>query len=288
MLKILKYTAYLTAIIFLLSCEDPVPNDYEKEYIVTAFLIVDKPLEEIIVMETQPLTETFNHDSSLVKDARVKISTETDSWLLSYRTGKKPGYFFPDTSVKVQPETKYSLEIILPDSTFLTGETITPPRFDWVVPPKDFIRYPSDTLNPPFIDTIVFSWQAVPDVEYYLIEALCLDTLDYGKYLSPPTTEINHRVYRPFASEESYRELSAWAFIPSTATPVVWNFFKWFGRHKAAVYAPDPNMLDWFRQYLFKSSYDPLLSTIEGGKGCFGSASMVQKEIFLLKNEPEE
>lgn len=286
-LRTIKLYALLifTFSFLLFSCEDPVPNDYKPDVIVEVFLIVDNPIENIIIMQTQPLTNTFIYDSSLISNAIVTISTKQDSWRLTLTDDNR--WHFPDTSVKILPETEYFLEIVLDDNRILTGTTTTPQRFNWRTPPKDFIQYPSDTTNMPFVDSLIFSWEAVAGMDYYLVAAVCLDTLEYGKYLPEPTDELNRRVYRFRTREESYLERSTWAFLPSTTTPIIWTFFKWFGKHKAAIYAPDPNMLKWFQQYLIKGSYDPLLNSINGGgKGCFGSASSVTKDVFLLKNQP--
>ena len=52
----LKYLIPLTFLTFFLSsCEDPIPSDYTPATLVEAVLIVDKPIEKIIVMKTQPL-----------------------------------------------------------------------------------------------------------------------------------------------------------------------------------------------------------------------------------------
>lgn len=272
--------------LFMISCEDPLPSDYKPDVIVEAFLIVDKPIENIVLMRTQPLNTKFNYDSSLITKAKVIISTESDSWELSFRYGEGPGWYFPDTTVKIKPETRYFFKAILDDNTVLTGETTTPKRFKWIIPLKDYMQYPKDSIGLPFIDTLVFSWEATPGTEYYLIKSKCLDTLNYGKYLTPPTSELNRRVFLENASEEYYLDDSAWGFIPSTITPIVWQFFKWFGKHKASVYSPDVNMLKWFQQYMIKGNYDPLLGCIKGGKGCFGSASEITKEFFIYKNQP--
>jgi hypothetical protein len=44
-------------------------------------------------------------------------------------------------------------------------------------------------------------------------------------------------------------------------------------------------MMEWLIQTM-SASYDPLMSSIEGGEGVFGSASTVKEKFFLYKNQP--
>jgi len=292
---LIKYSIYWKSglIIFLLgfllfvnSCEDPVPTDYKEEKYVEAFLLVGEPVKNIIVMKTQPVTVAFNYDSSLVHDAFVKIIDDEKEMILEFRDGKDAGYYFPDTTYLIKPETDYKLEIICCDNTVLTGETTTPAAFNWINPPKKQIQYPKDTLDLPFVDSLVFEWEGSRDIFFYMISVRCIDTLEYGKYLDPATEESNRRIGKPFSNDLRYRELSTWTFMPNTKTPVVWNIFKWFGMHEVSIYAPDSNFLNWALQYFISSNYDSRHNSINGGIGVFGSASVVRDTSFIIKNQP--
>ena len=271
--------------LILSSCEDPVPFDYVRETYVQAFLIVDEPIQNIAVMYSQPLNEVYNYNKSMVRDADVKIIGEDQEFVLSLSTDSSTGYFYADTSYKVKPKTKYKIEIKLKDGTVLTGETLTPDRFSWASKPPDLLQYPKDTLNLPQLDSVKLMWTKVPSVEFYLISIKCTDTLDYGKYLTPPTNEGNRRIERPWNQDNWFKETTNWALIPNTQTPIVWNIHKWYGRHQISIYAPDYNYLRWFIQVLAKNQYDPLLGSITGGIGVFGSASVIRNDYFLIKNQ---
>jgi hypothetical protein len=52
------------------------------------------------------------------------------------------------------------------------------------------------------------------------------------------------------------------------------------------VYVPDWNFLRWFLQAQTKGEADPLLSSVDGAIGYFGSASSIKFDFFLLKNQP--
>lgn len=270
--------------LILLACEDSIPTDYIPENIVEAILIVDEPIEKVIVMRTQPVNKTFNYDSSLIKDAIVRIIEADTNYLLSFRYGDNPGYYYSDTNYKIRPNTKYKLEIELSDGTVMKAETITPQRFNWIKKSDKYLQYPLDTIKLPARDTI--AWTTVPFCFYYAIAIKCLDTLEYGRYLYPEINELNRRVYSPFADDHRYKDVSSWAAVSNNKSSIVWNVFKWFGKNEVNIFAGDYNFIRWYIQSMSMSQYNELLGSIEGGKGAFGSVSAIRDTIVLLKNQP--
>lgn len=272
--------------LFIISCEDPVPTDYVEDFIVEGLLIVDDPIENITVMRSQPLTDIFNFDSAMVKDANVKIKGDDREFVLKYRTREDGGvgYYFPDTAYKIKSGVNYKLEITLPNGNFITGNTFTPTRTAWRYLPGKMVQFPLDTLNLSGRDSI--SWEKAPGFEFFMITIKCLDTLNYGKYLEPPTDEQNRRVYRPFGRQTGVIDPITIFPIPATETPIVWNAFRFFGSHRITIYVPDFNFLRWFLQAQGKGEADPLLTSVEGAIGYFGSASAIRYDFFLLKNQP--
>ncbi len=283
-----KYLIPITFLTFFLSsCEDPIPSDYIPATFVEAVLIVDKPIEKIIVMRTQPLNKPFDYNASLIDDAEVTIRTEGKEYNLVFRNDDNPGYYFPDTSEKVKPETTYTLEIKLKDGSIITGKTTTPKQTNWIYTPGDTVYYPKDTLKLAPVDSLRIEYAPVPNNMFYLLSVVCNDTLDYGKYLNPPTEEKNRRIIRPWNEDNDhyFYNLTNWTFLPTTKTPIVWTVFKWFGKHTVNIYVPDANYLNWFLQYIIKGSYDPQLSSVNGAIGVFGSVSEISHNFFLIKNQ---
>lgn len=269
----------------LIACGDDVPTDYKAENFVEAVLLVDHPIDNIKVLRTQPISSKFSYYQAFIKDAEVVIIGDNREMLLSFRDDSlNPRYYFGENDYLVKPSTKYRLRIKLKDGSILTGETTTPERSQWLQKPNTYIQYPLDSLNLPPSDTI--AWQKVPGFDYYMIAVVALDTLEYGKYLNPPTIERNRRIYKPYLEERFYKELSQSAFLPATRTPVVWSTFKWFGLHEVVIYTPDWNFTRWFLQNLSSSQLNPLLGSIEGGLGVFGTASVLRDTLVLLKNQP--
>ncbi len=279
----------LLAVVFLFSCEDLPPDKYVPKYYVEALLIVDKPIENIIIQQSQPVKDSFDYKGSLISDANVKITDdEGNEYVLEFRDTLKPGFYYPDTTVLVKPQKKYYLEITLPDGSIATGNTMTPRRFDWITPPKDTIQYPQDTLNLPAVDSIKFKWENVSPALGYLLTVTCLDTTGYGKYLTPPTEEKNRRIERPWDDEsDEYRDVANWIGpIPNNEVPVVWNGLKWYGLHNISLYVPDINFIRWFLQYQRSIFHESILTSVDGAIGVFGSASVLSKRAFVKKNQP--
>lgn len=271
-------------------CEDPVPTDYVPQYVFTGYLIVDEPIGGIILTQSQSPLDTFTYKRGEIGDAQIRISTDRDTFDLVFNpadTGFST-YSYPDTTAHVQPNTTYHMEARLPDGTVLRSETTTPARIEWVQAPREVLQYPTDTLNLPSPDSLKLIWTRAPGVSEYLISVQSLDTLNYGKYLDPPTTERNRRIERFFEDNAPrYNDIVRWGFLQNVEVNVVWVAFKWFGLHEVTVYAPDPAMLEWFKQLQFGGNqYQSLLSNIDGGLGVFGSASVARQQSFLVKNQP--
>lgn len=283
----MKFINILTILIISLtlsSCEDPAPSDYLPQYFVEGIIIANEPIQDIKLLKTQPVQESFDYEKALVRDAKVRISGDGRDFDLIIDPKGEMGYYYPDTSYKVKPNTTYRLNIETKDGTKLSGETNVPPTTKWIKRSSNPLQYPKDSLNLPATESI--AWEYVPNFYFYIISIKNLDTLEYGKYLDPPTQEKNRRTFRLNARETRYYDLTSWAFIANNETSVVWSVFKWFGLHETAVYVPDWNFTRWYLQVFAKGQYDPLLGSIKGGIGTFASASVIRDTVFLLKNQP--
>jgi hypothetical protein len=43
-------------------CEDAPPTDYVPEYVVQSYLLVDEPIQGVVLSRSQPVTDTFRVD----------------------------------------------------------------------------------------------------------------------------------------------------------------------------------------------------------------------------------
>lgn len=298
MKKIQSIIAMMLCGIFMAACEDTPPNDYTPENVVEAVLIVGQPIEGIKVYVSQPVIDTFRYENSIVKNADVKIIGDGKMLQLSYRDAKPGGeYFYSDTMYKVQPNTQYSIEVNVGGKKF-TGETKTPAQIAWVRQMRDTVYFPKDTIKLESPDSLRIEWTATPGVEEaYLASALCLDTLEYGKYLTPPTSEKNRRITATNnEADPRYNETARYGYVVGTKAPFFWYAYKWYGLHEYSMYAPDINYLNWMkltRVFGSNPQYDPNQGSIyvETGSGrrkafgVFGSASVVRQRVFLMKNQ---
>ena len=179
---------FISAISILISgCEDPVAFDYIPQYAVEAYLLVGKPIDNIMLTKTQPVADSFSYDNAIVKNAKVSIiQNSKDTITLQYRDSERGGeYYCADTTLLVQPKTRYDLLITTNDGAVITATTFTPNNISWIVPPQSVLQYPKDTINLTFNDSLSISWTQLSDIKEYLISISHLDTLEYGKYLDP-------------------------------------------------------------------------------------------------------
>ncbi len=282
-MKLLKYI--LISLVFLAACGDDVPTDYKPDVVLEAILLVGEPIQNIALLQTQPISSKYNHYKAFIKNAEVLVKADGQVFSLLFNYDSlKPGYYYPDVNYKVKPNTEYTIEVKLPDGKILSGKTTTPTEIYWQTRVNKTIQYPKDTINLPQSDSI--SWTRAPGFDYYIIAETCLDTLEYGKYLDPPTNEKNRRVYNPFINENRYKEQSVSGLIPNTKARIVWSAFRWFGKHELTIMAADWNLVRWYLQNLGVNSVNPLLGSVEGGIGVVGSAYAIRDTFMLLKNQP--
>ncbi len=283
----------LTAITVLAvtACEDQPPTDYLPVPYLEAYLLVDQPIDNIVVAISQPLTEAFDYASMMSADAEVVISANGVDYPLAYNVRDGVGsYRFPDTTYRVQPETRYSIRVRMADGTTMSAETTTPKKIAWTIPPRPVLQYPQDTTQLFSPDSLRIAWTAGNAAEF-IIRVTVLDTLGYGMYLTPPTAEINARTNNvPFEDPEDppFYTRTRWGFIQTNQAPTVWAAFRWYGRNEVAILAPDKALLDWFKatQWGGRSvEYRPEYSNVRGGIGVFGSASVAAQELFLVKRK---
>jgi hypothetical protein len=251
---------------------------------------VDEPITGVMITKSQPVADTFVYENSIVRDAKVHIiRDQKDTMKLQfYPSGRGGEYRLPDSTLLIQPSTRYDLLVVLPDGKRVTGTTYTPKRVEWINAPRSVLQYPVDTLNLIAPDSLSITWTPTDGISEYLIAITCLDTIGYGQYLDPPTLDSNRKIFRFFRRNPDnprLRNLTLYGFIQGTKSPVVWTAFRWYGKHKLSIFAPDPNFVKWFKAGWGGNQYDYRLASVEGGLGVFASGSYVEQETFLLKNQ---
>ena len=300
MIKKLTLILTLTLIVIgMNSCEDASPNQFLEQTIVQGYLLVDKPINGILISRTTPIDQKIDNLASQIKDAKVQIyymnptTNKTDTINLQFKDTDEIGYFNPEQNTKVLPNTLYNLKVQLTNGNIITGQTLTPIRFNWVKQSDYKIYYPKDTLKLPRNPEYDISWTKESKVNFYFLRTLCHDTLEYGKYFETPEPDNkNRRCYNLMSqmNEEQkhsyYKNATNWNLLGDSITPFVWMAFKWFGKHEIIILAPDYPMLKGYVQNMMKNQYDPNLSNIKGGNGHFGSASAIKDTFMLLKNLP--
>jgi len=289
-MKALPLLSVFAAAVLLAACEDVPPDAYDPQYIVETVLIVDHPIEGVRISRSQSVTDTFRLRNGIVSDADVRIVVDGRTIPIVYRPDSALGsYAATDTALRVEPGKTYSLEIRTADGAFLTAQTLTPGRVEWTMSPKDTVTMPAKTdsnyLHPD--DSLDLRWTEVAGVANYLIGVQALDTVGYGIYLNPPTSDTNRRTDPQLDDQIGPRrnDIVRWGFLAGTRTPIAWAVFQWFGRQRVTLYAADPAFVNWFKMVYFSGNpqYDPLLGNVRGehGLGVFGSASVAVRDVFV-------
>ena len=291
MMKFRTLFSVLITLLALQGCEETISTQYIPETIVQGVLIVGEPIRGITVSRSLSITDTFDLEVSAVRDARVVIEVGGQSMDLVYRADTALGeYRLPDSTYLVEPDTRYALSVTLADGTLLTGETLTPKPIEWLRQPSDTVQFPFDTVRfPASPDSLRLRWSTVDAAGQYMITLRILDTLEYGRYLTPPREEPNRRTPRLFGrGPGGSTDLIRWSLAPGTDFIAPWTSFRWYGPHEVTVYAPDYNFFNWFRLVRLQQQrqYNGLLGSINGGLGVFGSATVLRKKVFVLKNQP--
>lgn len=278
------------AVLLVVSCGDPVPTDYQEELVVEGFVFVGEPIRDIRVLRTLPITDTFRFVNASIRDALVRITADGVPLGVEFVSDSLGGtYRVTDQQYRAVAGVTYAIEVTAVGKT-ITGSTTTPDTLAWVKEPKDTLQYPGRFFELTRNDSLEVAWTAVPGVGQYVVAVECIDTLGYGEYLSPMTTDSNRRLRDQDRFDDGTliaSERVRFGFSILTRAPTVWSVFKWFGRQEIRVYAGDQAFQEWFRMVGFgrRSTYDYRLSNIKGGLGTWASASLIRKATFLKMDQ---
>ncbi len=291
----MSYNRAYTLIILLLGvmvtgCEDPIPDDYVQELVIEGFVIAGEPITHLRIYRSLPLNDTFSLQKAMIRDADVTLlenGVPVPMMFVDDSTGF--GYRPSDTTFRCKYGTEYALTVrALNRTATATARTLN--AFDWVRRPVDTMQYPgrANELTP--VDSLGISWTGQPGVLRYVLAVECIDTLNYGLYLQPPTSDSNRRIRTEDFEDGSLiaNERTRYGFSLVSNTPVVWAAFKWFGKQRIHVYAGDEAFQEWYSSVGFgrRSQYDYRLSNIRGGLGTFAGASKITADVFLKKDVP--
>ncbi|MBU3742126.1 MAG: DUF4249 family protein [Candidatus Kapabacteria bacterium] len=285
MKQLLRPLTLLFLALVTIGCEDPVPTDYKPEVVVQAFLIVDQPIKDVQVYWSQPMTDSFSYQRATIRDAEVWVVEGAARYPLRYVGDTTGGHYeAADSAVRIRPLTTYRVEVRV-GQAFVVGTTTTPDRIAWIkdLPPE--LDYPGRENELLPVDSLKVRWTIPAPGMEYVLRMTCLDTLNYGTYLTPPTDETNGRIRDKELVDENEPLGRLPVRLAFVQAPDVfsWAAFKYFGMHEFSVYAGDRNFVNWFKQITFTRQYNELLNSVTGGIGVVGSASVVHDTVFVRR-----
>lgn len=278
-----KYFNILILLLFI-SCVDNNEMDFEEEYILEAFIIVNEPINNIRFMRTISILDTFSLEKAMIQDAEIFLSSaDGDTIKLELSNNIREGYKAVNQLYLVKENTEYEINVIYKADT-IKGTSVTPKTFNWIDKGPNVIQYPIDSIG--LSEQVKVKWENPGGFNFYHITIRCIDTLNYGIYLNPPTAEKNRRISLWQDQDFFFRNTTNHGLVPLNEGSIIWTTFKWYGLQEVSIYNPDFNWFRWLGQY-FQTEYNDILSSVEGknARGVFGSASVIRDTTLLLKNQ---
>ncbi len=279
----------LFAVMAVLSaCEDPIPSDYTPDVVIQALLVVGEPVDGILIYLSQPMADSFDLRRAVIRDADAIVSGPDGDVRLQFIDDTLGGHYAAsDTSIRIREGATYQLRVVTQGKT-ITASTTTPKQIvvtNPIRPMIQYVGYRNETL--PIADSLRVGWTSAGAGFEYFITMRCLDTLNYGTYLQPPTNDSNERV-RPQENEFDRTtpfntEATRFAFVQGPNV-FSWGAFKWYGPHTFSVFAGDVNFINFVKQVTFGGrQINENLQSFTNAFGYFGSASRIEAPTFLLK-----
>lgn len=298
------------------SCGDPAPTAFIPETTVEAFLIVNNPIS-IKIYRTQSVepNSVFNYANQIsdaknaVEQAVIEELDDQNTIVQTIPLQFRPRVIAPNPETGfdslqgdwfnpqvVKPLTTYRLRITMKNDVGggeAIGTTTTPAVLVVNERIQKVLQYPKESSLPagPTISWTVAPLKNGSEIIEFPLSVRCLDTLNYGKYLAPETSELNARTNNLKQFEDSTNKAiwlttTRWGFVQSTSVKTIFTAFKWFGKNEFSLYAPDKNFLDWYKatQFAGRRSYNPTFASVNGAaKGVFASASVYRDTCLIIK-----
>jgi hypothetical protein len=295
----------MLALVFT-GCDDTPSEyeDYEHEPVLTGFITVNEPVEEIFLDRVGVFTMYYSREANAISDAEIILfpvgpDAETNSIA---PTNTDTLYFVEDDSVNgryvpVDPNylpegrVRYRIEARkASENVNVWAETTVPDTFSIqtfyqhdLTTPVDF---EGDTLRRTD-DEFVVTWSESATADGHVLGILALSPKDELVPLDPdwdpddPDDEI----------DEEDKERYGYTIAPDyqSSITMAWFYFEWAGWTRLDVYASSYDYYNYIFSILtaFGETDNPY-SNINGGRGIFGAVAKNEFMIYMERALPEE
>lgn len=306
----MKKVLYIGMILIALlaGCDLLEPSGFEREIIVSGYLVAGEPLPDIRISHTLPVSQRYNPDSAAVLDADVRVQriSETDDVIKEYRYRLIPnssGIYTPyglgslasaPADSVIYPLETYRLIADVPGFGTLTSTTTVPDTFSVATFSADTVTYQAaDPLTfvltptdyPGRQSVFVFNTIALDGFEHQLTP-FARSLLEDGDELT--INDLRERV-SPILNEENLQQQSD----GTLEMQFPWLAIYFYGRNEVNVHALDDNMYDFVRSRSVQqggSTRPPgeipnVIDHIEGGRGIFGSYAEATVQFYVAPRD---
>ncbi len=272
-------------------------EDYDPEAVLSGFLYLGRPVEEIRLERVASLYLPFEGVDHGIAGADMKIfaigSVDT---LYLVEDASESGRYVPDTTIATNSMTPqalitYRIEVTTPQDEFLWAEALMPGAMEEhgpveiILTNQDGVEFPvsdGDTLNRT-MPNLTWSWSDVDSVAGFQGMALCLTPRDSLVPLDPdwdpndPDDEI----------EEEDRDRIGWGIYrkDQRSIKIFWMAFPWIGWYNVEMLALSQSYYDYLFS-LFRVDQGLInepTSNINGGIGIFACVSTHSMRIYMEK-----
>ena len=272
--------------------------------VVDAVLIVDQSLPPVHLYETAALDQPYQRSEVAVKDAKIIITTDQNSY--EYQpVADSIGLYVPIESVMISPNTSYTLEVDLPDGRKIRASTETPDR----IKVQQLLLRDENDLSirrelKLFSDITASPFDAPENQVYYrdgIIEAVVgpIDVPAYQLAIFNLETNSQLLIEADFLDEDDLAEFERSGASPPLSIRDGLARLPWFGvafegKHLFKIYAIEQNWFDFIRTDpdgnrdggggLLGEQFQRPIFNINGGIGIFASASVDSVGFNVIKS----
>jgi len=264
---LLLCVALLSVLIVMNGCNsNPASSTFTSQLVVSGYLLTNQPIDNIQIMQTQPLDQPYLLSSAAVSGASVTITVDTTVLHLVEYATQKGVYHYAGQHIVTSGKT-YQLRVES-QGRIATAKTTVP----------DMIHYVQNRTN--------INLNGTDTVTYLGNEALLAWTpWARGLYVASfSSIDSSHAIIaKNFNNNDNTpSRVSTVAFNNESSAKVPWTVFNYYGLYSLNVYAADAAFYNYAltKNQNAQSLIEPLYN-VSGGLGVFGSASEASVTVYV-------
>ncbi len=297
----LKISVVVGACTVLLACDSVATFDRDNEVVVEGYLVANRDFGRVRLSRVQPVESVYDFTSSTVRNALVEVHRLDEAGAImesvSYQEVQdQPGVYSAEPGPTVQPLATYELLVTIPETgETISSRTIVPGAYDLLGTGPDSVVYQGAQQAEVLVTRSEYPGrQAIFVFSTEAREPSVANLTPFYRDVADPDDESDVESLQdyivnesPPLNEEGYDEISE----NELRVQVPWLAFAFYGRNLLRSNALDDNLYDFVRSQAVQqggSTFAPgeipnIIDRVDGGTGIFGSYSVVETEVYLLR-----